>query len=428
VPPMLRMPETAPQQGLLSFPSKLQIQTVNRCNYTCPMCPYPDVAGGREGVKMDGALYSRLIDEVRAAGRKVKLCLMLQNEPLLDKRFVEFLDYAHKAEDAVTSISTVSNGSVLSPELLDTLMKYERFLLTISVNATDPKRYAEIHGRDFWERVHGLLTGWKGARRRVRLSFVLDAHSVEAGKTFQSYWGSQGYSVRFVPINARVDTLTENARVHEFDESYGHCHYPVDTLNVLADGNVILCCNDWKHLDRYGNLRESTISEVWNSPRMTKLRRAAIDGSLREHPMCKACDYPIRSSQRLHLEALVSDTEVPTAARAKGVVFHEAAVRAGPEAPAQPVLVWAADAQAGTVSALVPNSVQLPDEVWLQLRIGHSGAFNFGALEPVWCQGKVTRMSTDMDVGDAVPVRIELAQASEAYQFFRWYCADWSAP
>lgn len=424
---MLRTPEAPAHEGLLSFPSKLQIQTVNRCNYTCPMCPYPDVAGGREGVKMDGELYTRLIEEVRAAKRRVKLCLMLQNEPLLDKRFVEFLDYAHKAEDAVSSISTVSNGSVLSPQLMDTLLSYERFFLTISVNATDPKRYAEIHGKDFWERIHGLLNGWEGARRRVRLSFVLDANSIEAGKTFQSYWGALGYSVRFVPINARVDTQTDNARVHELDESYGHCHYPVDTLNVLADGNVILCCNDWKHLDRYGNLRQSSISEVWNSPEMSRLRRAAIDGTLRDNPMCKGCDYPIRSAERLHLEALVSDTEVPIAASKQGVVFHEAAVRTSPEAPAQPVLVWATDEKAGTVSAFIPSSLELPPEIWFQLRIGHSGAFNFGALEPVWCQGKVTRLSTDMDMGDAVPVRIELSQTSEAFQFFRWYCADWTA-
>ncbi|NMO14638.1 radical SAM protein [Pyxidicoccus fallax] len=412
-------------QGLLGFPSKLQIQTINRCNYTCPMCPYPEVAGGREGVKLDGALFHRLIDEVRAAKRRVKLCLMLQNEPLLDKRFVELLDEAHRAEDAISSISTVTNGSVLTPELLDRLLAYERFFLTVSVNATDAKRYQEIHGKDFWDRVHGLLTGWKGARQRVRLSFVLDAYSVEAGRAFQDYWGGMGYSVRFVPINTRVDSIPGNARIHEFDADYGHCHYPVDTLNMLADGSVILCCNDWKHQDRFGNLREQSIAEVWNSPRLTRLRRAAIDGTLREHAMCKGCDYPIRSSQRLLLEARVAGEALPTAAKTRDVVFHEGAVRTSPDAPPVPVLVWSADEEHGTLSALFPRSHPLPSEVWFQLRIGHSGAFNFGALEPVWCRGTVTSLSTDLDVGDAVPIRINLSRSAEEFQFFRWYCADW---
>ena len=26
------------------FPGKLQIQTVDSCNYLCPMCPYPEQA------------------------------------------------------------------------------------------------------------------------------------------------------------------------------------------------------------------------------------------------------------------------------------------------------------------------------------------------------------------------------------------------
>ncbi|MCP3102945.1 radical SAM protein [Myxococcus sp. K15C18031901] len=424
---MLDTPGVTAPTGLLGFPSKLQIQTINRCNYTCPMCPYPDVAGGREGISLDTALFRRLIDEVRAAGRKVKLCIMLQNEPLLDKRFLELVDYAHAAEDAISSISTVSNGSVLTPEVLDRLMTYERFFLTLSVNATDARRYQEIHGRDFWKRVHGLLTGWQGQRQRVRLSFVLDSASIDAARTFQDYWGAMGYSVRFVPINTRVDSVTENARVHELDTSYGHCHYPVDTLNMLADGSVILCCNDWKHLDRYGNLREHSISEVWNGPRMTRLRRAAIDGTLRDHPMCKECDYPIRSSQRLHLEALVADVAVPTAAGKGEVVFHEATVRCAPDEPPMSVLVWGAAPEQGSVSALFPRTREVPSSLSFQFQIGHSGAFNFGALEPVWCRARVVPLNADVDVGDAVPVRLEFDPSDEAFQFFRWYCADWSA-
>ncbi|MDY7228808.1 radical SAM/SPASM domain-containing protein [Hyalangium rubrum] len=425
--PYLRNAEFA--GSLLDFPSKIQIQTTNRCNYTCPMCPYPESAGGREGVRLDDALYHRLIKEVREAGRRVKLCLMLQNEPLLDKRFLDLLDEAHRAEDAIASISTVSNGSVLDTAMLDRLMTYERFFLTLSINATDRERYREIHGRDFWDRVHGLLSNWNGPRRRLRLSFVLDSRSVDEARRFQEYWRSLGYWTRFVPINARVDEMTQNARVHEFDESYGHCHYPVDTLNVLADGSVILCCNDWKHLDRYGNLRTQGISEVWNGPQLTRLRKAALEGTLREHPMCKACDYPVRSSQRLRLESMVS--QEPAALEGGGAqphVVHETSLRAPGLSSPLPALVWAVDVPEGEVTLLMPREAadQLPEAVLLELRIGHAGAFNFGALEPVWCPGKVRLEGPAAGTEDAVILRVTLDRSREEFQFLRWYSEDWA--
>lgn len=413
--------------GLLDFPSKIQIQTHNRCNYLCPMCPYPEMAPEGGGVRLDGELYYRLVNEVREAGRRVKLCLMLQNEPLLDKRFLEFLDHAHGAEDAIVSVSTVSNGSVLSEELLDALMRYPRFHLTISVNSTDRERYQRIHGRDLWDRVHGLLARWNGQRNRVRVSFVLDALSVDDGRRFQDYWRGLGYGTRLIPFNARVD-LKDPANLHEPDMEYGHCHYPVDTLNVLADGGVILCCNDWRHEERYGNLRQHSISEVWNSPGLVRLRQAAVRGTLREHPMCKGCDYPIRSSQRLRLEAMLADEAPPLVNEQRPpFVTHRGALRVGPEGRLVHVLVWAVEEAAGVVTALVPRSeVPVSGEGWFELRIGHSGAFNFGGLEPIWCPARFSRVEAEGLPGDTVPLRIELDARVAEFQFFPWYCADWA--
>jgi radical SAM family protein/iron-sulfur cluster protein len=412
--------------GFLEFPSKLQIQTVNRCNYTCPMCPYPDVTAREAKVALDGDLFRRLIDEVRAAGRRVKLCLMLQNEPLLDRRFLEFLDHAHRAEDCVTSISTVTNGSVLTRELLDELMRYERFYLTISVNATDRERYAHIHGRDLWDRVHELLSTWQGGRHRVRLSFVLDAGALDEGRAFQRYWRELGYGLRFVPIFARVDTMSVEAPVHAIDLDYGHCHYPVDTLNVLADGSVILCCNDWLHSERFGNLHQATIAEVWNSSRLRQVRRAAIAGTLRDGALCRSCDYPIRSSQRLLLEALLEPSGSP-AAETLSIAPHRGWIRAGTGQPPLQVLVADVDPAAGAVLAFASTETgEVPPDILFRLAIAEWGAFNFGSLDPVWCPGKARRLDFDSGVPGAVPLRLELDRSAEEFQFFPWYCADWA--
>ncbi len=261
----------------------------------------------------------------------------------------------------------------------------------------------------------------------MRLSFVLDARSLAAGRAFQSYWREHGYAIRFVPIFARVDTLSVEAPVHELDPEYGHCHYPVDTLNVLADGSVILCCNDWLHDRRFGNLRHASIAEIWNGPELTALRRAAVDGALRSSPLCKGCDYPIRSSQRLLLEALLAE---PSDAKPEPAAFpftsHKAWIRAATGPPRQ-VFVVSLDPVAGTVLAFAAAQAgEVPPEVLFRLAIAEWGAFNFGSLDPVWCPAKVHPLDLDPGVDGALPLRLELDRTAEEFQFFRWYCADWS--
>lgn len=412
----------------LDFPSKIQIQTINLCNYACPMCPYPDQNEGRVRSTLDLDLFYNIVAQVRAAGRQVKLCLMLQNDPLLDRRFVEFLDYAHAAEDAISSISTVTNGSALTDELLDRLVSYERFHLTISVNATDRERYEKVHGRDLWERIHGLLTRWGGEREKVRLSFVLDSASFEEGKGFQNYWHGEGYKTRLVPMNSRINFVREEGVLHFIDEDYGHCNFPVDTLNVLADGTVILCCNDWEHRQQFGNLGVSSISEVWNARKMTSFRRAALEGGLRKFPMCKGCDYPMRSSERMRLENLVSGAPLVQIGSSNGgrLAEHVASVRFSAAGLPLPVFVRNIDEKQGLVYGFAAERPEFSEaEVSFEFRIGHTGAFSFGSLESVWCPGRLSCGESVEGLDGATPIRIELNPTAPEYKFFQWYYEDW---
>lgn len=418
----------------LDFPRRIQIQTINLCNYACRMCPYPAAAEGARLARMDEALFRRVIQEVREAQRKVKLSLMLQNEPLLDRRFLEFLRHAHDAADAVESVSTVTNGSTLGPALLDELTSLERLRLTVSVNANDPATYLEIHKRDFWQRIHGLLAGWQGRRERVRLSFVFDRKSVHDAVEFQRYWREQGYAIRLVAINARVDSLPGSQLFHQVDEEFGHCTYPVDTLSVLVDGTVILCCNDWEHRLRFGNLHHSSISEVWNSPAFLEYRQASIDGEIRKFPICKGCDYPTRSADRIRLEALVADTDTApgwsAGEGAPGVLEHVTEVRPTAGGRSRALLVWDLREAEGSVLAFSFDGPPTPvaEDVHLRLNIGISDTCSFSSMDPVWCPGRLQPLPAVQALEGFAPVRITLDRRSSEYRFFHWYCADWRAP
>lgn len=417
---------------LFSFPRKIQVQTINLCNYACRMCPYPALSD-LKAERLDRGLFSRIIQDVRAAGRRVSLCLMLQNEPLLDKRFAEMVAEAHEASDAITDISTVTNGSALTPALLTLLMNYPRFGLTVSINATEREQYRQIHGVDLLDKVTSLLRAWPGPRERIRLSFVADAESVSKARAFQEEWRPHKYRTRLVPLLARAGAMEVGRdRRLVYDDSYSFCHYPMDTLNVIADGRVILCCQDWKHATTYGNLKEATISEVWNAPALKRLREAALRGSLREEvEMCAGCDYPMRSSMRLALEAMFSESREVTGKFP--VVEHGSLLRLKSEGGDMRVMVCDIDAAAGVVQALVsasdPCLAALASDGGAAFRIGglEGEAFSFGSMTPVWCPVSSVELQSVSQM-PLVALRICLDPSAEAFQLLPWYRAEWEHP
>jgi MoaA/NifB/PqqE/SkfB family radical SAM enzyme len=419
-------------RGLFEYPRKIQIQTIDLCNYRCPMCPYPALSEGRVPTRMRPDLFTRIITDVREAGRRVRLCLMLQNEPLLDPGVYDLIEEANAAQDAIISVSTVTNGSALTSRKLTRLVGFERLQLTVSVNANEAGRYRAVHGVDSWDRVHDLLATWEGPRDRVRLSFVMDSASVEEARRFVARWTEAGYATRLVPIMSRAGTVPVEAGRRPVVDDFDHCHYPVDTLNVLTDGTVILCCNDWEHHETFGNVGESTIAEVWNGPALTRIRHAALDGRIRDaSSACRGCDYPMRSAVRMQLEKLGS-TDTSVMETTLDVVDHVTELRL-PEGGTVPVVVFAIDAGTGTVTCAADAAERWVGELKdggpceLCIRIAHGERFSFGSLEPTWCPGQVWPAGR-AEGDDLAVLRIHLDRESEAFRLLPWYSADWRPP
>src|SRR3954467_12968076 len=80
------------------FPTVVQVQTVNRCNASCRMCPYPSTWALTPREVMDAALFSKIAAECASSSEMHDFVPMAQNEPLLDtklaSRIAEFKQQA----------------------------------------------------------------------------------------------------------------------------------------------------------------------------------------------------------------------------------------------------------------------------------------------------------------------------------------------
>ena len=77
-------------------PVVVNLETVNRCNSTCEFCTANIHAEKRPYMRMPDELYYSIIDQLQEWNYKGHLTLYGNNEPWLDKRIVEFHQYARK--------------------------------------------------------------------------------------------------------------------------------------------------------------------------------------------------------------------------------------------------------------------------------------------------------------------------------------------
>ena len=66
------------------------------------------------------------------------------------------------------------------------------------------------------------------------------------------------------------------------------CNYPFRKLSISADGNVILCCNDYTYKTNFGNVMEKSLKEIWFTDEINQYRSNLLN-ELRSG-ICEDCD------------------------------------------------------------------------------------------------------------------------------------------
>jgi radical SAM protein with 4Fe4S-binding SPASM domain len=63
-----------------------------------------------------------------------------------------------------------------------------------------------------------------------------------------------------------------------------------ERMTVYWNGDVALCCEDLDGAHIQGNLKESSIREIWNGEKMRALKKLHRNRRFAELPLCAECD------------------------------------------------------------------------------------------------------------------------------------------
>lgn len=286
-------------QGLY-FPKFFEVETVNACNARCLMCTINDWSK-RESLVMDSGLWDKFLEEIKEYSHWIdRVNLSRDGEPLLDK------DLTSKVKDLkaanIRYITFSTNGSLLDQEKSRSLLAAGLDDIMFSIDGATKQTFEKIRiGLNFEAVVENCMNfirmrdaGSYETTIRVRM-VLLDKNKHELDTWFD-FWRPllrAGDRVYAKPAHSWGNQLAGHEKMAESirpkDYSGQPCISPWSTMIIKVNGDIPLCPVDFQCRFFMGNLRNSSIKEIWHCDGFEKVRAKLLAGQRDELGLCKDC-------------------------------------------------------------------------------------------------------------------------------------------
>lgn len=294
----------------------VRMDTTNHCNLRCSMCPMSlsDSDPSRNWHHMEQKIFTKISGEVFPLARTVGISCGA--EPLSNPDFIKHLKALYRS--GVPYRQMVTNGTLLSEELIQRMMEFPPTSLFISIDGADPDTHSAIRGGADLNRIIRmikLLAGIRGKRRFPMIGFSTtlqkDNYRELTGIVELAYeTGAESCGiVPLVPyeglgtlgsivdltspeVHAAVNEADERAlalgiafqKPRETSRSSAHpCPYLDNTVYIDPDGSVYPCPY-WNTEHPVGSIMDGFMG-IWTGRTYERLRK----GEFHSEDNCLNC-------------------------------------------------------------------------------------------------------------------------------------------
>ena len=299
--------ELPKQRKIRDYPLLVDLELSSICNLKCPMC-YTNTDEFKQKVKkglMDFDLFKKIVDEI--AGKVPALRLSLRGEPTLHPQFIESIAYAKSR--GIQEVSSLTNGSKLTPDFFRQITEAGLDWLTISIDGTD-EEYENIRKPlKFLDTLQKLkyIRQYKDSNKLVKPVVKVQGIWPAIRTNPTRYYEILAPLTDLVAYNPLIDYLRKDIEI--VYEGNFVCPQLYQRLVIGSDGEVMACSNDEDSEMIIGNAYKQTIHELWHSKKLNKIRNVhnQPDGFKTMH-VCRACYYPRKAVP--DERAMVGDREI----------------------------------------------------------------------------------------------------------------------
>jgi pyrroloquinoline quinone biosynthesis protein E len=301
-----------------SLPSVIDIEPTTTCNLKCKMCQVPLGVLGNFHLGLDE--FKHVIDQFP---RLMRIKLQGMGEPILNKHF---FDMVRQAKRRGIVVGTSTNGMLVDQRKARAIVDSGLDEIYFSLDGAVKQTFEEIRAGAVFETVVDNIrrlvamkggaaapivgvwfVGMKGNIRElpelVRLSKELGVDRL-AAQVDMCAWGKDDLDRSLDDFRLEPDDLEYVRQAQSLAAGLGlefiyneqkipagkSCDWPWYSTYITAESKVVPCCFIADaQVACFGNLKEQSFEEIWNSPAYRAFRRAHLDGEIPSY--CRPC-YP----------------------------------------------------------------------------------------------------------------------------------------
>lgn len=321
------------------LPSKfrrIHIELTNRCNFSCTFCPMGKMTRRKEFI--DPGLACSAIDQIAELALTEKITFHVMGEPLLHPAFFSILSHAKQRK---VPVGLTTNGALLTKRTIQRLVENNLHQIDISLQTPDREsffltRNTHIDFDAYCGKILDLLEAC--AKNSVQTIFKLRIMTTRFAKRLRkklaipNFMGSSdalhrtvlqwtdliyqrlgkeplprslllrkirrigiyGWNVIEVAPKIFLETyvLTDwgnaFADCQIIEANHGYCFGMRDHFAILCSGDVVLCCIDYDGRTALGNLKDSSLRRILESPELVRIMEGFKRNAL-VHPHCRRC-------------------------------------------------------------------------------------------------------------------------------------------
>ena len=267
---------------------KVYIEISNICNLSCSFCP-----GTKRAPKMMD------LDEFKTVVTKIKpftdyVYFHLLGEPLLHPNLKDFLKICEENE---LKVIITTNGTLIKKQQEILLASHSHYKTVISLHSFEANQ-----NQNFDDYINNCLNYAKNAEGKkivvLRLwnsggEDKLNDEILEKIKiAFPTLWsdtrgGKQIGNNIYIQFGDKFDWPDIESNI---ENNTAFCYGMRDQIGILSDGTVVPCCLDNNGEINLGNIFETDLNDIINSPRAQNIYNGFSNRTACEE-LCKKCSF-----------------------------------------------------------------------------------------------------------------------------------------
>jgi len=275
----------------LDYPTHLNLELTNHCQLDCACCPNRVIK--RERGFLSWEVLGKIVEESRG---KTKTCHPHGlGEPLLHPELFEMLSYI---KNAGIKVWLATNAMLLTEDVSDKLFDIgvdEIILPLWSMKKDTYERLRENVSFDVVMENINTCIQLRSLRKDAETRILL--HVVPTDETYNEF---EDIKKTYLPLLEDFGTV-ERKGYSTFAKSVprlyaglkvpfnGRCMLPNWNVTTYWNGDVVLCCHDVDGFSKVGNVMETSMKEIWDSPLYEEYRRSIRERDFSCNPFCGRC-------------------------------------------------------------------------------------------------------------------------------------------